>query len=154
MCCCHATCLERLFNWAPCSASGFVFPLPMLPGGLPPEQHRWFEAAVRALNWLSVGDLTLADGPATPTQQSLLEELQRSMGSLRQLGAQTFDGASIESYWRSKSVNGYGEEVHCALPFTWANVKHSLNESYPGLLMVLTLHLVESKTSLSAPWHI
>ncbi|CAE7224498.1 unnamed protein product [Symbiodinium necroappetens] len=103
-----------------------VFPLPMLLGGLPPEEQCWLEAAVRAVNWLAVGDLRLSEKPATPTQKSLLQELQCSFGALGQLGSRLFDEASIESYWKSKSINGYGEEVHCALHFNWANVQHSL----------------------------
>ena len=103
-----------------------VFPLPMLPGGLPPEEQCWLEAATRALNWLAVGDLAISERPATPTQKSLLQELHCSFGALAKLGSQSFDGSSIDSYWRSKSVNGYGEEVHCAMPFSWANVQHSL----------------------------
>ena len=103
-----------------------VFPLPMLLGGLPPEEQCWLEAAVRALNWLAIGDLRLSEKPATPTQKSLLQELHHSFGALGQLGSRFFDEASIESYWKSKSINGYGEEVHCALQSNWANVQHSL----------------------------
>ena len=103
-----------------------VFPLPMLLGGLPPEEQCWLEAAVRALNWLAIGDLRLSEKPATPTQKSLLQELHHSFGALGQLGSRFFDEASIESYWKSKSINGYGEEVHCAFQFNRANVQHSL----------------------------
>ena len=67
-----------------------VFPLPMLLGGLPPEEQCWMEAAVRALNWLAVGDLRLSEKPATSTQKSLLQELHRSFGTLGQLGSQFF----------------------------------------------------------------
>ena len=44
----------------------------------------------------------------------------------RSWGPKFFADVPIESYWRSKGVNAYGEEVHCALAFKWANIEHSL----------------------------
>ena len=73
-----------------------------------------------------MGDLALGDGLPSPTQRPLLTVLQSSLKGLSRLSSQCFDACPIESYWRSKSVNGYGEEIHCALPFNWANVEHSL----------------------------
>ncbi|CAE7423199.1 unnamed protein product, partial [Symbiodinium sp. KB8] len=103
-----------------------VFPLPALPWGMPPGERDWMEAAVRALNWLSVGTLALSEGPATTVQLSLLRELCESFRSLSKLGSAVFADVPIESYWRSKGVNAYGEEIHCALSFKWANIEHSL----------------------------
>ncbi|CAE7467035.1 unnamed protein product [Symbiodinium natans] len=41
----------------------------------------------------------------------------------------------IEDYWKSRSVNGYGEEIHSASYFAWANVKHSLpSKDVAGIL--------------------
>eukprot|EP00439_Symbiodinium_sp_Y106_P068333 s1013_g11.t1 len=103
-----------------------VFPLPALPWGMPPGEREWMEAAVRALNWLSVGTLALSKAPATTVQMTLLQEFRDSFRSLSKLGSEVFADVPIESYWRSKGVNAYGEEVHCALAFKWANIEHSL----------------------------
>ena len=103
-----------------------VFPLPMLPGDASSCQHSWMEAVVRALNWLAIGDFSLAGGYASPTQQSLLETVQCSLEGMSRLFEQEFDTVPIETYCKSKSVNGYGEEVHCALPISWGNIEHSL----------------------------
>ena len=84
------------------------------------------EAAVRALNWLATGEAVVSQKPGSAMQNSLLQVLERSLRVLSQLEAHEFDTVAIESYWRSKSVNGYGEEVHSALSFSWANVEHSL----------------------------
>ena len=102
-----------------------VFPLPMLPGGLPPEEHIWLQAAIRALNWLACGDLTLGEAPASRVQESLLTVLRESF-RVERLGSHVFDSIPMEDYWKSKGVNGYGEEVHSALPFNWSNIEHSL----------------------------
>ena len=129
-----------------------VFPLPMLMEGLPYAEHAWMEAAVRALNWLAVGELTIADGPASGTQASLLAVLQESFLGVRKLGTYCFDSTHIESYWRSKSVNGYGEEIHSALPFKWANVEHSLPSSeLAGILDGVDLSSGGIKDFLSNP---
>ena len=45
---------------------------------------------------------------------------------MSRLFEQEFDTVTIESYWKSESVNGYGEEVHFALPISWRNIEHSL----------------------------
>ena len=101
-------------------------PLPMPPIGSPLAEHHWVEAAVRALNWLATGDAVVSQKPGSAMQNSLLQVLERSLRVLSQLEAHEFDTVAIESYWRPKSVNGYGEEVHRAFPFSWANVEHSL----------------------------
>ncbi|OLP90373.1 Protein aardvark [Symbiodinium microadriaticum] len=103
-----------------------VFPLPMPAVDESACEHAWAEAAVRALNWLAVGVLSLGEGPCTVAQESLLRELVGSLGVWKSLADEHFDSTPIESYWKSRSVNGYGEEVHSALSFTWANVMHSL----------------------------
>ena len=103
-----------------------VFPLPMPPRGSPLAVHPWMEATVRALNWLTTGEASLAEEPANTMQNSLLQVLVHSLRVLSELEACTFDTVPIETYWRSRSVNGYGEEVHSALSFCWANVEHSL----------------------------
>ena len=98
----------------------------MFPGGLPPAEHAWMEAAIRALNWLALGDLSLGDGPAGKMQDELLQVLLQSIKRFETVGLQAFDSLPIESYWKSKSVNAYGEEIHSALSFRWLNVEHSL----------------------------
>ncbi|CAE7612103.1 unnamed protein product [Symbiodinium sp. CCMP2592] len=98
-----------------------------MPGGdMSPHLHAWLEAAVRALNWLALGLLVIGEGPCTVAQESLLSELRTGFGNLCTLSEEEFDSSPIESYWKSRSVNGYGEEVHSALYFRWANVEHSL----------------------------
>ena len=92
-----------------------VFPLPMPAVDLSAFLPSWLEATVRALNWLAVGALCLGEGPCTVAQESLLSELVSSLGILNSLSAEHFDPAPIESYWKSRSVNGYGKEVHSAL---------------------------------------
>ncbi|OLQ06127.1 putative endo-1,3(4)-beta-glucanase [Symbiodinium microadriaticum] len=98
----------------------------MPPRGSPLAVHPWMEATVRALNWLATGEASLAEEPANTMQNSLLQVLVHSLRVLSELEACTFDTVPIETYWRSRSVNGYGEEVHSALSFCWANVEHSL----------------------------
>ena len=130
-----------------------VFPLPMFNGDLSPDEHAWLEAAVRALNWLAIGSLSLGAGPCTVTQASLLQELVDSFHGLSDLAGESFDSTPIESYWRSRSVNGYGEEVHSALAFTWANVEHSLPQrELAGALDGVSVASGGIKDFLANPW--
>ena len=61
------------------SSMAEVFPLPMPAVDESACEHAWAEAAVRALNWLAVGVLSLGEGPCTVAQESLLRELVGSI---------------------------------------------------------------------------
>ena len=54
-----------------------VFPLPMPAVDESACEHAWAEAAVRALNWLAVGVLSLGEGPCTVGQESRVRDLLR-----------------------------------------------------------------------------
>ena len=84
------------------------------------------EAAIRALNWLALGDWSLGEGPTGKMQDELLQVSLQSIKRFEAVGLHEFDSLPIESYWKSKSVNAYGEEIHSALSFGWLNVEHSL----------------------------
>ena len=173
----HVIWLALCCNWVPSSDGGFS-KTPMSAGKLSlvnqasvtPRQrffpclcHRagchleyaWMEAAVRALNWLAVGALSLGEeGPATSMQQTLMQELQNSFRVLSSLARESFDVAPIESYWKSRNVNAYGEEVHCALPFKWSNVEHSLPQrELAGALDGASVASAGVKHFLSNPEH-
>ena len=97
---------------------GGCAPLPCIPGWRPPSKLE--------LNYLSVGSPILGEGLPCSSPEPLLNVLLHSLRGLAKWEDCEFDPSPIETYWRSKSVNGYEEKIHSALSFKWSNVTHNL----------------------------
>ena len=108
------------------SLSAEVFPLPVPERDALSEHSEWLRIAVKALNWLSVGRFDQTKRSLSERQSALLQTLSSNLEHVTHWRVQNFDQTPIEDYWKSRSVNGYGEEIHCASFFAWANIKHSL----------------------------
>ena len=117
------------------SRSAEVFPLPVPERDALSEHCEWLRAAVKALNWLAVGRLDEPKSTPSERQSFLLQILSSNLHQVGRWSEQDFDQVPIEDYWKSRSVNGYGEEIHSASYFAWANVKHSLpSKDVAGIL--------------------
>ena len=124
----HVQTSEHKISPSKHSRSAEVFPLPMpaRDESLSVHVQHWFEVAVKALNWLAVGQFAFSTAKRTERQETLLGVLLSNLKHVSGWELQVFDKTPIEEFWRTRSINGYGEEVHCACNFSWENVKHSL----------------------------
>ena len=136
----------------PRSAEVFPLPLPEREPSLSEHVHHWLQAIVKALNWLACGRAQSSVQKPSEHQASLLQVLCSSAGQLSTWEAHEFDVTCIEEYWKARSVNGYGEEIHCPVSLRWENIEHSLPQrEVAGVLNALEVTQGGVKDFLANP---
>ena len=107
-----------------------LFPLPLL-SSVASAESAWNQCMIAGLNYLFAGrNCSFWYGDGTEKQKPLLDHVKH-VSHLTSLWKGANVEADLNSLWRSRHVNSYGEEVHVAMSFRWDNIAPGLPP--PGL---------------------